>query len=65
MKQICFEFEILNFELLIPFLFFKTAQELRLTEDVHILQDRVQHMEDQSRDRDGIEEDYRKIKEQV
>ena len=42
----------------------QTAQELRLTEDNAILQDKLQQIETQSRDRDGIEEDYRNIKEQ-
>ena len=42
----------------------QTAQELRLTEDNAILQDKLRQIETQSRDRDGIEEDYRNIKEQ-
>ena len=45
--------------------FIQTSEELRLAEDNAALEDRVRHLEDLKRKRDGIEEDYRCIKEQV
>ncbi|XP_022111213.1 uncharacterized protein LOC110990487 isoform X2 [Acanthaster planci] len=42
----------------------KTSEELRLGEDNAALEDRIRHLEEQRRRRDGIEADYRRIKEQ-
>ncbi|XP_038071300.1 uncharacterized protein LOC119740163 isoform X1 [Patiria miniata] len=42
----------------------KTSEELHLAEDNAALEDRVRHLEEQKRKREGIEEDYICIKEQ-
>ncbi|XP_071792672.1 uncharacterized protein [Asterias amurensis] len=42
----------------------KTSEELRLAEDNSALEERLKHLENERRKRDGIEEDYRNIKDQ-
>ena len=43
----------------------QTSEELRLAEDNSALEERLKHLENERRKRDGIEEDYRNIKDQV